>query len=344
MTALHQYSRLEAAGLWRSAPGAQKREVIVGLRKATIVLLDPKSEMPLTQWSLPAIVRIGAQDDLVIFASHEDGDETLELDDATMIAALDKVRSALDRRRKKPGRLRAVLLTFGGLGTLGGVALWVPFGLYDFTAQRVPYAVRRDIAAAAMRDITSISGSACTGASGLIAAADLAQRVSMVQGEVQNGGKLPQIAVLREGLTSPATLPDGTILLPYSLIEQLDDPDSLAGIILAQRLAAQSADPLLPALRFAGIRAAFHLLSRGSLPDGALQGYGLAVAAMAGQQIDPAALHSAFVAAQIASLPYATFSGNTQLAALPEAAPNGSTPPVLDDAAFLGLQYMCDGR
>jgi hypothetical protein len=59
MTALHQYSRLEAAGLWRSAPDAQRREVIVGLRDATIILIDPKTEGPLTQWSLPAIERIG---------------------------------------------------------------------------------------------------------------------------------------------------------------------------------------------------------------------------------------------------------------------------------------------
>lgn len=344
MTALHQYSRLEAAGLWRSAPSAQKREVIVGLRKATIVLLDPKSEMPLTQWSLPAIVRIGAQDDLVIFASHEDGNETLELDDPAMIAALDKVRSALDRRRKKPGRLRSVLLTAGVVASLAAAALWVPLGLYDFTAQRVPDAVRRDIAAAAMRDIATISGSPCAGVAGLTAAADLARRVSMVEGAMPDTGTWPHITVLREGLTAPAALPDGTILLPYSLIEQVDGPDSLAGIVLAQRLAVQANDPLLPALRHAGIRAAFHLLSRGSLPSGALQGYGLALAAMEAPQIDPAALHGAFARAQIASQPYAEYSGNTQLAGLPEAAPNGSNPQVLDDAAFLGLQYMCDGR
>jgi len=289
-------------------------------------------------------VRIGSRDGLVTYASHEDGDETLELDDHAMIAALDKVRSALDRRRKKPGRLRSVLLTAGVVASLSGGALWVPLGLYDFTARRVPDAVRRDIAANAMRDIATISGSACAGTAGLTAASDLAQRLSLGQAAVPGGGKWPQITILREGLTIPATLPDGTILLPYAMIEQVDGPDSLAGIVLAQRLGALSDDPLLPALRHAGIRAAFHLLSRGSLPDGALQGYGLALAGMAAKDVDPTALHDAFVTAQIASQPYAAFSGNTALAALPEAAPNGSVPPVLDDAAFLGLQYMCDGR
>ena len=344
MTALHQYSRLEAAGLWRSAPNAQAREVIVGLRKATIVLLDPKSEMPLTQWSLPAVVRLGEGDGLVIYASHADGQETLEIDDHTMIDALDRVRTALERRRKKPGRLRTALLAASVIGVIGGMALWLPFGLYGFTAKRVPDAVRRDIAAMAMRDIATISGSACAGAAGLIAASDLARRVSMVQGSLPEPGKHPQIAVLREGLAATAALPDGTILLPYRVIEQADGPDSLAGIILAARISAQTTDPLLPALRHAGIGAAFHLLSRGTLPNGALDGYGLALADMPANDIDPAQLHAAFVSAQITSAPYAALVADTSLSALPDAAPDGSMPDVLDDAAFLGLQYMCDGQ
>ena len=48
MTALKKYQRLEASGLWRERPGAQARDVIVGLREATLVLSDPRSEAPLT--------------------------------------------------------------------------------------------------------------------------------------------------------------------------------------------------------------------------------------------------------------------------------------------------------
>ena len=40
MTAIRKYERLESPGLWRATPQDQRREVIVGLREATIVLAE----------------------------------------------------------------------------------------------------------------------------------------------------------------------------------------------------------------------------------------------------------------------------------------------------------------
>jgi hypothetical protein len=334
MTALHQYSRLEAAGLWRSAPEAPRREVIVGLRDATIVLIDPKTEGPLAQWSLPAIVRVGAFEGFVIYGAHEDGEETLELDDPVMIAALDKVRTALDRRRKRPGRLRTALGAAAAAGLLAGIAIWLPLGMYDFTASRLPDAARRDIAVQAMADIATISGSPCAGAMGAAAAGDLARRTLP---ETR-----PAIAILREGLTAPASLPDGTILLPFAQVERAEGPDVLAGMVLAQSLVAKTDDPLVAALRYAGLLATMRLLSNGALPDGALTGYGLKLAQTNFSAPDSAGLQAAFASAGISSAPYAAFAADAALASLPDPAPQGSTPPVLEDAAFLALQYMCD--
>lgn len=350
MTALHQYSRLEAAGLWRSGPNAQGREVIIGLREATIVLLDPKSETPLAQWSLPAIVRAGGFESFVIYAPHDDLTETLEIDDPAMIAALDKVRGALERRRKRPGRLRLALLAGVCSALIAAVLVWMPVRLYAFVAHRLPDAARSDIAAMALVDIITISGSPCLGRMGVQAARDLARRLAPDDSFA--------IAVLPAGITQPTTLPDGTILLPYSLVEGLDGPDSLAGVILAQRLAAgrmgaqlgamsdplsgAASDPLLPALRHAGLLATLRLMSSGALPDGALAGYGLAIRSVPSAALDAAALHAALSSLGINSAPYAAYAGFSQLANLPNPAPNGSSPPVLDDAAFLGLQYICD--
>ncbi|MGL4279888.1 MAG: hypothetical protein ACRCS0_05955, partial [Albidovulum sp.] len=58
MTALREYQRLESTGLWRDAPGAQKREVFVAFGDATLVISEAKSHRPLTHWSLPAIQRL----------------------------------------------------------------------------------------------------------------------------------------------------------------------------------------------------------------------------------------------------------------------------------------------
>jgi len=343
MTALHQYSRLEAAGLWRSDPLAARREVVVGLRKATIVLIDPKTELPLSQWSLPAIIRLGAEGPFVTYASHEDGDETLELDDATMIAALDRVRQVLDQRRKRPGRLRGVISITTATIILGLAAMWVPLRFYDFVAQRLPDALRRDLAAMALRDIVTISGAPCAGQSGQAAAADLARR--LVPNTETDGGAvvpLPAIIVLREGMPAPRQLPDGSMILPFDLVEKVDGPDTLAGYVLLERLRAGGQDPVLPALRHAGLWATFRLLSNGAMPGNALMGYGIALAARADAPIDSAALFAAFQTAQITSLPYAEFAADTALQAMPDAAPQGSQPLVLEDAGFLGLQYICD--
>ena len=56
MTALTQYQRLESSGLWREAPDAQRREVIVTFGDASIIITD-KNERPLTHWSLAALIR-----------------------------------------------------------------------------------------------------------------------------------------------------------------------------------------------------------------------------------------------------------------------------------------------
>ena len=108
MTALRKYLRLESPGLWRENTDAQLREVIVGLREATLVLSDPKTEMALTQWSLPALARLNGSKTPGLYGPGGDDGETLEIDDADMLAALETVRAALERRRPKRGRLQRV--------------------------------------------------------------------------------------------------------------------------------------------------------------------------------------------------------------------------------------------
>jgi hypothetical protein len=130
--------------------------------------------------------------------------------------------------------------------------------------------------------------------------------------------------------------------LPYALVEKLEDPDTLAGLVLAARQQATAADPTLRALRYAGIMATFRLLSSGALPENALQGYGLQLAQTKAPPIDTQALAAYFGQLQITSRPYANFLHDQTFASLPDSAPQGSTPIVLDDAAFLALQYICE--
>lgn len=330
MTALHQYQRLEAAGLWRDGKDAQRREVIIGLREATIVLSDPKTDVPLTQWSLPAIVRISEVAGFVTFASAEDGLETLEIDDPAMIAAFDKLRRVIDRRRRRPGRLRGALMAGAVTAVIAGAAIWLPLRLTSFTAARLPEAARAAIGVLALADIQKTTGSACNAHMGQVAAQNLARRV--------NPTDPPNILVMRTGLSHPTALPGGMILLPADVVSAADGPDQLGGIILAEMVRAGAHDPLADILKYAGFVASLRLLSSGALPADALAGYGIALASPA--PLDPALLQKAFADAKISAQPY--LDAAKDVTGLTDPMPNGSDPIVLEDADFLGLQYICD--
>ena len=56
MTALSKYARLEATGLWRAGPDEQRREVIVSIGDATLVISNLKDQA-LAHWSLAAVDR-----------------------------------------------------------------------------------------------------------------------------------------------------------------------------------------------------------------------------------------------------------------------------------------------
>ena len=74
MTALSKYQRLEASALWRDSISGQRRDVIVSLGDASLVITD-KNERPLTHWSLAAVQRANPGAMPAVF--HPDGDPCL---------------------------------------------------------------------------------------------------------------------------------------------------------------------------------------------------------------------------------------------------------------------------
>ena len=138
MTALVKYDRLESLGLWRDHPQARGKDVVVAFRDATLVLSDPKSDLALSHWSLPAVTRLNPGALPALYAPGAEADETVEIDDPNMIAALDTVHLALMRRKARPGRLRAVILTAATAGTLALGVFWLPDALVRHTASVLP--------------------------------------------------------------------------------------------------------------------------------------------------------------------------------------------------------------
>lgn len=340
MTALKKYEKLESTGLWRDTPDGQRREVIVRMGDATLMLADPRSDAVLSHWSLPAVRRLNPGTRPALFAPGEEAGEELELTDDDMIAALRTVRAAVQAAIPHPGRLRGVLIGGTTLAILGLAAWALPGVLVSHTAAVVPLAKRAEIGQRALDDVTRLTGAPCDGDIGLPALAKLAERVFGPE-------DTPIFYVLPEGLTRPAHLPGGVILLPRALVEAGEGPEALAGAALAEDVAGKARDPILDVLDHAGLVDTFRLLTTGDLPPDGLAGFGEDFLRQTPAPPADADLVAAFEAAQIPLTPYAQARAGFGEPApgLAEKDPfKGLMPsPLLPDSDWVALQSVCEG-
>lgn len=337
MTALTKYQKLECTGLWRDAPEAQRREVVVNFGEASLTMSDPRSELALSHWSLPAVERMNPGEMPALYAPGPEADETLELDDPDMIAALETVHEALVSALPRPGRLRNSVL--GGLTVLvlGLGIFWMPGALVTHTASVVPPATRAEIGRMALADMIRLTGLPCSEPLGARAAERLTARIF--------GPEAAPLLILPDGVSPSAHLPDGRILLSQSLLERQDGPEAVAGFALEEAARIDEVDPLIPLLQHAGTAATFRLLTTGALPEDAVEGY---AEHMLRDTPEPPAedlLLARFEAAQISSTPFAFArdpSGESVLGLI-EADPfRGASPsPVLTDGDWVSLQGIC---
>ncbi len=326
MTALQQYERLESPGLWRADAGAQRLDVIVSFGDATLVISDGAGR-PLTHWSLPAVCRNNPGTRPAVFTPAPNADETLEIDEAVMIDAIETVRKSVHRGRATPGRLRWVV-RLGLIGAvIGGIATFGPRLLKAQTLSVISTAQRGEIGAAISQHLQTQLGQTCHSTKGRAALDALQMRL------LGDGGHL---TVLPTGLGLPVALPGGAILLDRHMVEDVDDPLIVAGQILATQSARLYVDPLKPVLDHAGTKVVLELYTTGNLPEGVLESYA-ATLPKAPRSFPPVeVLQETFKRAQVLSTPYYAFSGFDVSASAPQ-----TTKPVLTDGQWVALQGIC---
>ncbi len=339
MTALAEYQRLESTGLWRADPQAQRRNVIVSLGDATLTITDTHGKV-LTHWSLAAVARANPGKRPAIF--HPDGDsgETLELpeDEAEMVAAIERLRSVIERRRPHPGRLRFLIIALIAALLVLGAVFWLPGALIAHTTRVVPLVKRAEIGAALQTRITRVAGAPCQEPGALQALDHLSQRFL---------GRSGGLVVLPGGTALSAHLPGQTILLNRILVEDWEDPEVTAGFILAEATRMAAKDPLRDLLDHVGLPGALRLLTTGNLSDASLNSYAESLMTAAPAPIPDETLLQAFATAGVHSTPYAfalDITGETTLALI-EADPfSGATlPSVIEDSDWVRLQGICGG-
>ncbi len=338
MTALHKYEKLESAGLWRESLATQRREVFVSFGDTSLVIRD-RLDAPISHWSLPAVVRLNPGDMPALYSPNSDANETLEISDPTMVAAVEKVRTVIDRRRPHPGRLRlAVFLALTAVIAALGV-FWLPGALERHTVRVVPFETRHEIGRQLLDQINRLTGAACSTAAGDRALGRLKARLL--------GGGNAKILVLGDGIADSTHLPGGFILLNRNLVEDFEAPEIAAGYVLLEQIRAQTRDPLAVLLHEAGVVASFRLLTTGEMKAATLARYANHLLVRPNPLPSDAVILSAFAKARISSsaLAYSIdITGETTLGLI-EADPfrNKTYPPVLSDASWVGLQAICGG-
>lgn len=339
MTALKEFDRLEATGLWRPTPQDQRREVIVSLGDATLTMSNTNGTA-LAHWSLGAVQRANPGTLPAIY--HPDGDagETLELpeDEGAMIDGIDRLLRAIDRKRPRPGKLRLILGSAVALTIAAGAVFWLPEALENYTVTVVPSVKRQEIGEALLADIARVAGAPCSAPEAARPLDRLTRRV------LPEGGR---IAIVPNIALASTHLPGGIVLLDRSVIEDHEDPDVAAGYILSEATLASQNDPLAQVIDHAGLLASLRLLTTGTLPEPALDAYAEHLMAQPETRPDDITLLAAFARAEIRSTPYAYARDpeGKDTRALIDGDPRAGQPSreVLSDADWLRLQSICGG-
>ncbi|MAM60661.1 hypothetical protein [Maritimibacter sp. UBA3975] len=338
MTALKEYDRLEAPGLWRPDPAAQRVDVVVSIGDATLTVTD-MADRALSHWSLAALHRINPGKRPALYAPSDapSEDEQLELADDDMIAAIERIRKAIARRRPRSGRVRFVLTAAVTVGLVTAAVAWLPGALTRQTVTLLPDVTRTDVGERLLSRILRVTGPACDSAAGQAALTRLARRVM--------GPEAPRVVMVTGGVERATHLPGRIIVLNDALIESAEEPDAAAGALLAEALRIRRSDPMQDLLEHAGLVATVRMLTTGALSDPVLDAYAQDILTTAPAPLPDDALIAAFAEAGVRSTPYAYAldpTGESTLGLI-EADPVAvdAAEPLIPDNAWISLQSMC---
>ena len=338
MTALEEYQKLEATGLWRDVGDSQRREVLINLGNTSLII-STLSETALTHWSLAAVIRVNPGELPALYVPVEGSDESLEIADEHMIAAIEKLRSMIDRHRPHPGRLRGILAATTAAVVLGLGLFWLPDALVRQTVHLLPEAKKREIGRDILTEMIQLTGPSCNQTAGQAALAALARRVFIATPTV------PRLVVLRDGLPASLHLPGDLIVLNRSVVEDYQIPDVLAGFLLSEYIRLVDSNPTQALLQEAGLWATFRLLTTGEISDTHLAARAASLLTETPTDVADEALLSQFAQAEISSQPYAyalDISGENTLSLI-EADPlrTAQNAPLLEDTRWVALQEIC---
>ena len=339
MTALTQYQRLEATGIWRKSAEAQRLDVIISIGDSSLVITDI-NEKPLAHWSLAALAVIQSKDGNKLYHPGGDPGETLELgsNENEMAQAIEKLMKTVDRRRPKPGRLRIFSLASILIVIFGLSVFWLPAALRDYTQKIIPEVREQEMGKAVFKEFISFVGAPCSRELGIIALDKFSSNLGLLE---------YRFYIVPSETIDAIHLPGKIIVISKALVEDFDDPDVVAGYVLAQiqREAKSNAlDELMK--QMSNIEIIQFLF--GSSPDAStLRGFSKDWIIKKQVGVDLESLMNEFNKRAISALPYSyaidVTGQSSQSMINSEKISEKVRKPSLDDSAWLALQTICGG-
>ncbi len=344
MTAFDRYQRLEGPGLWAAGQGMQRRDVVIRFGKATMVIVDSRSDMVLSHWSLSAIRRLNPGQTPARFipadASRSDDTETLDIDEPLLLEAMETLTAALAAPRNKGEMRRRFTLGAGAILLAGLLVVWLPGAVVRHTAGVVPLAKRVQIGQMILADMTTDPArSICRAEWGSAALQVLGNRLFAAPRSIVVIDAFPP------GAPATLNLPGRHILVDNRLILNAETPEELAGFLLAEAERASRTDPLQGVLRHAGLTATIRLLTQGDLPADTVTGYASTLFSTTAAMPDSTALGARFEATRLDPTPWlSSLPVQDRPHGLSADALNLPNPlsPLITDNDWIRIQTICD--
>jgi len=340
MTALKEFEKIEAVGIWRADAEAQRRDVVVTLGDASLTIFDMHDKV-LAHWSIPAIARANPGVRPAIFHPDGDPDETLELPEESdiLIDAIEKLRKAVAKSRPHPGRLRltSALVILGSIAALG--VFWLPGAVLNQTLSVLPGVKQKEIGAEIVSASRRLTGTECASPEADRALSKIADRIAPGLGV--------ELHVVPDGLTDTLALPGHHFLVGRSLVEDHETPEVLIGYVLAENRRARGASGTIrDVLESASFVDNVRLLTTGSLPESRISSYAEDMLSSDRELSITANLLSDFETVRVSSRPFAyalDITGETTLDLI-EADPMATQNPlpILSDGEWVALQGICE--
>lgn len=236
MTALDEFDRLEALGIWRSGADEPGREVIVKFGKSTLVIGTGDDAAPLAHWSLAALRMENSGAGSTTYMADAGAGESLTIDDPVMRDALARVmqgQGASAATVRGRGRLWAMLVV---LVLVAASVFWLPGLITGVVRDQISPERAALLGSEMLGKVAERTGPACYSVAGSRALARIAARLS-------GSGKVA-LHVFDLGDKPLLRLPGGHLLLGRSLVEDAQSPEELAGWA-ALGLADPDRDPAL---------------------------------------------------------------------------------------------------